>query len=142
MAATPPDALASIRVSAVVPHPPARVWQARCDPAQSARWWAAGDVRPVVGHRFTMDMGAWGQQPCEVLAVQPSRLLSYAFAPDTLHTAITWRLEPEGSGTLLTLEHAGFDLDHPLGRRAYEGMNAGWPGLLERLGAFLDASPG
>ena len=137
-----PITVASIRVSEVFPHPPARVWLALTEPSQSGRWWAAGDVRAVVGHRFTMDMGAWGQQPCEVLAVQPMRLLSYAFAPDTLHTAITWRLEPEGSGTLLTLEHAGFDLDDPLGRRAYEGMNVGWPGLLERLDAFLAASPG
>ena len=134
-AVSPP--VASIRVSELLPHPPARVWGALTEPAQSVRWWAAGDVRPVVGHRFTVDMGAWGQQPCQVLAVQPLRLLSYAFAPDTLHTAITWRLEPEGEGTRLTLEHAGFDLDDAAGLRAYEGMNRGWPGVLRRLDGFL-----
>jgi uncharacterized protein YndB with AHSA1/START domain len=132
-----PATVASIRVSELFPHPPARVWRALTEPAQSARWWAAGDVRAVVGHRFTMDMGAAGQQPCEVLAVQPLRLLSYAFAPDTLHTAMTWRLDAEAGGTRLVLEHAGFDLDDAVALRAYEGMRKGWPGLLGRLGEFL-----
>lgn len=133
--------VASIRVSEILPHPLARVWRALTEPTESARWWAAGDVRAVVGHRFTLDMGAWGQQPCEVLAVQPLRLLSYAFAPDTLHTAITWRLDAEDGGTRLTLEHAGFDLDDAAGLRAYEGLSKGWPGLLGRLGAFLAGRP-
>lgn len=132
---------ASIRVSEVLPHPPDRVWRALTEPAESARWWAAGDVRAVVGHRFTLDTGSAGPQPCQVLAVQPPRLLSCAFAPDTLHTAITWRLDAEHGGTRLTLEHAGFDLDDAMGLRAYEGLRTGWPALLRRLGAFLAASP-
>jgi uncharacterized protein YndB with AHSA1/START domain len=133
--------VASIRVSEVLPHPAARVWRALTEPAQLARWWAAGDVRPMVGHRFTMDMGSWGQQPCEVLAVQPLRLLSFAFAPDTLHTAITWRLDAEGTDTTrLTLEHAGFELEDVAGLRAHEGMGKAWPEVLGRLGAMLAAT--
>lgn len=116
-----------------LPHPPAAVWKALTDPELHARWWAAGDVQPVVGHRFTLDMGAWGQQPCEVLEVVPERLLKYSFSPDTLGTTVTWRLEAEGTGTRLFLEHAGFDLDSPIGRAAYEGMGQGWPKVLERL---------
>lgn len=72
-------------------------------------------MKAVVGHRFTLDMGGWGQQPCEVIAVEPERLLSYSFAPGTLNTTITWRLEPEGTGTRLLFQQAGFDLDSPLG---------------------------
>ncbi|HEX6040194.1 SRPBCC domain-containing protein [Longimicrobium sp.] len=126
-----------IQLSEHIPHPPSRVWAALTDPAIHARWWAAGDVRPVAGHRFTLDMGAWGQQACEVIAVEPERLLSYSFAPGTLDTTITWRLEPEGEGTRLSLEHAGFDLDSPLGRRAYEGMGGGWPGVMRRMDRAL-----
>ena len=33
------------------------VWRALTDPELIARWWAPGDVRPVVGHRFELDMG-------------------------------------------------------------------------------------
>jgi len=57
-------------------HSPPDVWRALTDPELLARWWAPGDVRPVVGHRFTLDMGKWGQQPCEVTAVEPGRLIS------------------------------------------------------------------
>jgi hypothetical protein len=31
----------------------------------------------------------------------------------------------------------GFDLDSPFGRRAYEGMKPGWPGILARLEVAL-----
>ncbi|WP_326626612.1 MULTISPECIES: SRPBCC family protein [unclassified Streptomyces] len=122
-----------------IAHPPAAVWRALTEPELHARWWAAGDVRPVVGHRFTLDMGPWGQQACEVLAVEPERLLRYSFAPDSLDTTITWRLQAEGTGTRLFLEHAGFDLDSPLGETAFHGMGEGWPGLLRRIEPALAA---
>ncbi len=129
-----------IQLTEYIPHPPARVWKVLTDPDLHAQWWAAGDVKAEVGHRFTLDMGSWGQQPCEVIAVEPERLLSYSFAPGTLNTTITWRLEPEGSGTRLLFEHKGFDLDSPLGKTAFEGMGRGWPGLVRKVGTVLDAS--
>ncbi|MBN9687798.1 MULTISPECIES: SRPBCC family protein [unclassified Corallococcus] len=128
---------AVIQLDHVYAHPPSAVWKALTTPELHAKWWAAGDVRPVVGHRFTLDMGAWGQQPCEVVAVEPERLLQYRFATGTLDTTLTWRLVPEGTGTRLTLVHEGFNLDSPMGRRAFEGMKPGWPGLLARLGTAL-----
>jgi uncharacterized protein YndB with AHSA1/START domain len=116
---------------------PAVVWKALTDPAVHARWWAAGDVRPIVGHRFDLDMGAWGKQPCEVLHVEHERLLKYRFATDTIDTTITWELIPEGAGTRLKLTHEGFNLDSPMGRNALEGMKPGWPKVLARLEAVL-----
>jgi len=129
-----------IRCDQFIAHPPAAVWKALTDPDLHARWWAAGDVRPVVGHRFTLDMGPWGQQACEVLAVDPERLLRYSFAPGSLDTTITWQLSPEGTGTRLFLEHAGFDLDSPLGKAAFEGMGRGWPDVLARIEPALSAA--
>lgn len=133
---------ASIELHHHYAHPPAVVWKALTDPALHARWWAAGDIRPVVGHRFELDMGSWGTQPCEVLEVEPERLLKYRFAIQTLDTTITWRLTPEGNGTRLTLTHEGFDLDTPLGRTADDGMRRGWPGVLDRLATVLKAEAG
>ncbi|HKU38334.1 MAG TPA: SRPBCC domain-containing protein [Polyangiales bacterium] len=122
-----------IRLEHEYKQSPAAVWRALTDPELHARWWARGDVRPIVGHRFELDMGKWGKQPCEVVAVEPERLLRYRFAIGVLDTTITWELTPHGSGTRLTLTQSGFDLDSPLGREALEGMGAGWPRLLERL---------
>jgi uncharacterized protein YndB with AHSA1/START domain len=93
---------AVIKLDHLYAHAPSAVWRALTDPELHARWWAAGDVRPIVGHRFDLDMGPWGKQPCEVLAVEPERLLRYRFASGTLDTIITWRLAPEGTGTRRT----------------------------------------
>ncbi|MGV9348444.1 SRPBCC family protein [Streptomyces spiralis] len=127
----------AIDLERFLPHPPAAVWNALTDPELHARWWAAGDVKPVVGHRFTLDMGNFGKQPCEVTEVQDRRLLVYRFAEGSLDTTITWRLEPEGEGTRLRLTHAGFDLDSPMGRQAFDGMGNGWPHVLDRLVSLL-----
>lgn len=121
-------------------HAPAVVWKALTDPELMERWWVRGDIQPVVGHEFTLDMGAWGVQACRVTAVEPERLLRYSFAESVLDSVITWRLVPEGTGTRLFLEHAGFDLDTPLGRQAYHGMGQGWPGVQKRIGEVLDAA--
>ncbi|HXA55792.1 MAG TPA: SRPBCC domain-containing protein [Candidatus Acidoferrum sp.] len=129
-----------VRFSEFINHPPAKVWRALTDPVIHARWWAAGDIKPVVGHHFTLDMGQWGEQPCEVIAVEPERLLSYTFAPGTLNTTITFRLEPEKSGTRLAFEQSGFDLDSPMGKMAFEGMGKGWPGVLARIEPALNAA--
>lgn len=128
---------AEIRCEKFLAHPPATVWTALTDPAIHARWWVPGDIKPLLGHRFTLDMGPWGAQPCEVTAVHPERLLRYRFAEGSLDTTITWRLEPEGAGTRLFLEHAGFDLDSPMGRQAHQGMGEGWPRVLDHLDSVL-----
>ena len=118
-------------------HAPSAVWKELTDPELQARWWAGGDVKAVIGHRFELDMGQWGKQACEVLEVEPERRLKYRFATGSLDTTITWELIPEGTGTRLKLTHEGFNLDSPLGRSALEGMRPGWPRVLGRLEALL-----
>jgi uncharacterized protein YndB with AHSA1/START domain len=132
------NAPAVIRVNHFYAHEPPKVWNALTDPTLHARWWAPGDVRAVVGHRFELDMGQWGKQACEVLEVEHERLLKYRFATGTLDTIITWRLTPEGGGTRLELTHEGFNLDSPMGRQALEGMKPGWPKVLAKLAAVLE----
>ncbi|MFF1711538.1 SRPBCC domain-containing protein [Streptomyces sp. NPDC058268] len=124
-----------------LPHPPAAVWKALTEPELHARWWAAGDVKPVVGHRFTFDMGNnFGHQSCEVTEVDDERLLAYRFAEGVLDTTITWTLHPEDGGTRLVLTHAGFDLDSPMGRQALAGMGNGWLHVLDNLAQTLAAT--
>jgi len=131
---TPPPV---IQLEHIYAQPPAAVWRALTTPELHARWWAPGDVRPVIGHRFELDMGPWGKQACEVLAVEPERRFQYRFAIGVLDTTLTWTLDPEGSGTRLTMVHEGFNLDTPMGRQAFEGMKPGWPGVLRRLGEVV-----
>ncbi|GAB1694330.1 SRPBCC family protein [Krasilnikovia sp. M28-CT-15] len=121
--------MTSIECDQFIARPPAAVWRALTEPELLARWWAPGDIKPVVGHQFTLDMGEWGMQRCEVVAVEPERVLTYTFAEGVLDTTITWRLEPEGAGTRLFLEHAGFAPGSP----AIQGMGNGWPRILANL---------
>ncbi|MFO0596335.1 MAG: SRPBCC domain-containing protein [Myxococcaceae bacterium] len=131
---------ATIKLDHFYAHPPARVWKALTDPQLHAQWWAPGDVRAVVGHRFELDMGRWGMRPCEVLAVEPERLFRYRFATGSLDTTLTWELVPEGSGTRLRMTHEGFDLESDQGRQAHDGMKGGWPTVLKRLETSLNAA--
>ncbi|GIM91227.1 hypothetical protein Ato02nite_030200 [Paractinoplanes toevensis] len=105
------------------------MWRALTEPELLAKWWVAGDIKPVVGHRFTLDMGNWGNQVCEVLEVEEETLLRHTFAEGVLDTTITWRLVPEGSGTRLFLTHDGFEP----GSEALIGMGSGWPRLVARI---------
>lgn len=130
-----PSSPATLRLDHFYAHPPSKVWRALTDPRILARWWAAGDIAPIVGHRFTLDMGHWGQQPCQVLQVEPERLLVFSF---TESWTLTWRLVPEGNGTRLHLEHAGFDLNDRKARYAFETMGPGWRDeVLPRLAEAL-----
>ncbi|MFO7178659.1 MAG: SRPBCC domain-containing protein [Pseudomonadota bacterium] len=114
--------LATLRVERFFARAPSSVWRALTEPELLARWWAAGNVAPVVGHEFTLDMGHWGQVPCRVLEVEPERRFAYTFDEWT----ITWTLSPVDGGTLLVLEQSGMDLDTPKGRFAFERMGEGW----------------
>jgi uncharacterized protein YndB with AHSA1/START domain len=93
-----------------------------------------GDIAPIVGHRFHLQMPGWGPVACEVLEVEPARKIVYTF---NATWTLTWRLVPEGTGTRLLLEHSGFDLDDKRDRDAYERMSDGWREILPRLTAAL-----
>jgi uncharacterized protein YndB with AHSA1/START domain len=118
----------SITVDQFVAAPPEKVWRGLTEPELHAKWWAPGDIAPVVGHRFTLRMPApWGERACEVLEVVPLERFVYTFNGTW---TLTWTLVAEGSGTRLLLEHSGFDMDDPQDRHALETMGRGWRSLV------------
>lgn len=126
---------ATITVDQFIAAPPARVWHGITDPEMHARWWAPGDIAPVVGHRFHLEMPGYGSIPCEVVTAEPEELFVYTFNGDW---TLTWRLVAEGNGTRLLLEHSGFDLDDKRGRDAFERMGPGWrDDVIPRLVALV-----
>jgi uncharacterized protein YndB with AHSA1/START domain len=113
----------SVAVDQFVAAPRERVWAALTHPDLLARWWVPGDIAPVVGHRFVLQMGPWGEIPCEMVEVREPELLVYTF---NTSWRLAWQLVAEGAGTRLLLEHSGFDVDDPQGRYAFENMGIGW----------------
>ena len=131
--------LATISVEKYFPHPPRKVWRGLTDPALLAKWWAAGNIAPTVGHKFELDMQNWGMVPCKVLEVRPEEFISFTFNETW---TLSWRLLAEGEGTRLYLEQSGLDLSKPMDRFAYENMQKGWASeVLPRLGELLDEVP-
>jgi uncharacterized protein YndB with AHSA1/START domain len=131
------DAAATITVDQFVARPPADVWRALTEPDLVAKWWVTGDIAPVVGHEFTLDMGPWGPAACRVVEVVPPERFVYTF---TEWWTLTWTLVAEGSGTRVLLEHSGFDLDDDQHRHAFEMMGPGWrDDVLPRLAEAAEA---
>jgi uncharacterized protein YndB with AHSA1/START domain len=139
---------ASIEVDEFMPHPPAKVWRALTEPDLLARWMMPNDFKPVAGHRFTFTakpipaIGFDGTIACQVLDIEERSLLRISWAGGGLDTTVTWRLVPEGRGTRVFVEHAGFDLDDPVNAYAFRGMGSGWrSGVIRSLLGVLAEMP-
>jgi uncharacterized protein YndB with AHSA1/START domain len=138
------DQATSIEVDQFLPHPPPKVWRALTDPRRIERWLMPNDFAPVAGHRFTFHTeprpGFDGVVQCEVLTLDPERLMRWSWRGGTLDSTVTWTLVPEGDGTRLFLRHEGFDPGDPMQRTALRIMGGGWrsrvmPALAKELAA-------
>ena len=142
----------TIHIDQYLPYSPTRVWKALTDPALLARWFMPNDFKLEVGHHFTFQAtpipGAkfGGTVYCEVLDFEVEHRLHISWTDrgeNGLNSTVTWRLEPEGSGTHLYLEHDGFDLANPLQQLGHKMMSNGWrfiPNKIARLLAEEDTT--
>lgn len=132
----------SIVVERTVGHAPEKVWRALTASDAIATWLMQNDFQPRVGHRFNFRArpipGMWnGVTDCEVLEVDAPRRLVYSWnasgeeAEGGLKTIVTWTLTPEGGGTRVRMEQAGF---RPEDEAGFQAMGGGWPRIVERLG--------
>ncbi|MER8422382.1 SRPBCC domain-containing protein [Mesorhizobium sp. M0199] len=129
----------SIVVERLIPHAAEKIWRALTVRHLVAEWLMENDFAPEQGHRFTFratPVPGWsGVTNCEVLKIEPPRLLAYSWGDGTesdsgLKTVVTWSLTPEGKATRVRMEHSGFRSED---ERGYIGMGSGWPRILERL---------
>jgi uncharacterized protein YndB with AHSA1/START domain len=130
----------SVIVERELAHPPGKVWRALTQPHLIAEWLMGNDFEAVAGHRFTL-RGDWGGVlDCQVLRIEPGRLLSYSWdhahddAAFNLKSVVTFTLTPTPAGTHLRMEQTGFS---PGQAQAYGGAKQGWAGFLGRLDALL-----
>lgn len=117
----------------VYPHPPTEVWRALTDPGALAAWLMDNDFAPSQGHKFHFrSKSRFGPRriPCEVLAVDEPRLLSFSWGGQG--SVVTFRLEPAAEGTRLRLEHTGLS--------GVRGLALGWVlrhGWVHKIGQRL-----
>jgi uncharacterized protein YndB with AHSA1/START domain len=141
--------MAAIEVDQFLPRPPDQVWRALTDPALLARWLMPNDFQPVPGHRFTFrtepvpEHGFDGIVHCQVLDLDPPRLLRFSWRTTVLDTEVTWQLVAEGTGTRLLITHDGFDDSDPGQQMVMGILGGGWRGhLAGNLRMLLDQVPG
>jgi len=109
-------------------HSPEKVWEALTDPAQ-LREWAPFVADASLGTLGTVNLTWVGNpKPLEtrVTRVEPHRMLEYG--------DIRWELEPQGSGTRLTLWHS-------INRRFVSWGAAGWHISFDVLDRLLAGKP-
>ena len=136
---TSTTATRSLVVERQIPHPPEKVWRALTQSHLIEDWLMQNDFQPVVGHTFTLRataMAHWnGVTDCEVLAVEPERLLSYSWNSSgeeagRLTTVVTFTLSATNGGTHLRMEQSGFSPDN---EQNYQGARYGWQKFLGEL---------
>ncbi|MBB4124349.1 SRPBCC family protein [Martelella radicis] len=115
------------------PHPPAKIWRTLTEPHLIAEWLMDTDFRSEVGNRFRFT-AEWGAVDCEVLEIEPQRLLSYSWGDGDLDTIVTFTLMPVAKGTRLRMEQTGFRSTQP---RYYGGAKQGWPRFFDGLEQVL-----
>jgi uncharacterized protein YndB with AHSA1/START domain len=126
----------SITHDTVLPYSPERVWSMLTESSAIERWLMPNTFEPRLGHRFTLKTNPIpafnfdGIINCEVVEIDPPKRLVHTWVGGGLDTRVTYRLEQEGEGTHLYMEHSGFDLDSPVGQMAYHGMGSGWKDIL------------
>lgn len=137
----------TIHCDQFLPYTPAQVWKALTTPELIARWLMPNDFQLKKGHHFTFqsvplpNVKFGGTVYCEVLDFEVERRLNISWVDrgeeNGLNSTVTWRLEPEGEGTHLYLEHAGFDPNRPLQHLGYQMMSKGWSRLPQCIADIL-----
>ncbi|MCB9994618.1 MAG: SRPBCC domain-containing protein [Hyphomicrobiaceae bacterium] len=124
-------------------YPPEKLWRALTQPHLIEEWLMKNDFAPRVGHQFAFRADWGGVLGCEVLAVEPNRVLSYSwnFGSDdpnfALESVVTFTLTPTAKGTQLRMEQSGF---RPEQRQAFGGAILGWQAFLVKLDELLARS--
>jgi uncharacterized protein YndB with AHSA1/START domain len=127
-----------------LPHPPEKVWKALTQPHLMAEWLGRTGFNAAAGDRFTVRIEPLPDRTfdfdCEVIAVEPNRMLAYTWNSTTeppgqgLRSTVTWTLTATATGTRLRMEQAGFrSVDSPY----FVGAGAGWPRIMAQLERLL-----
>lgn len=127
----------TIVVQCELPKPPAIVWRALTEPALVVQWLMTTDIVPEVGREFSLLMPAQpnfdGVIRCKVKVAQAPTKLSYSWQSPDLDTVLSWELKETPVGTLLRLEHSGFDLGKAEQITRFKAFNIGWQKLVPEL---------
>jgi uncharacterized protein YndB with AHSA1/START domain len=133
----------------VIEAPPEAVFEALVSPEELQQWWGADGMYRT--HDWKIDLRPGGERSCRAtgangdvgvvtgvhVEVDPPRRLSHTWNPSwdpTLpETVVLYTLTAVPEGTLLRIEHTGFDEAHA---KSQQGHREGWMRVLGWLSEF------
>jgi len=124
------DITPQIRIETFIEAAPQEVWQAITDKTMVSEWLMETDIKPVVGFKAYFKMppmpGFNGHIDATVLQVKKHELFIYTWQGGWMKTPTTvkFTLTEKANGTLLVLEHWGFE--GLLGNLLKKMMSGGW----------------
>jgi uncharacterized protein YndB with AHSA1/START domain len=125
---------AAVRFERWYAAPAAELWIVLSDPERIARWLGAEvHIEARIGGAVALRWPGGEQMDGVITVFEPGRVMEYTWREIALgvESVVRFELRPQGSGTLLVLEHTGV----PAGQAA--GFGAGWHGHLDALAATL-----
>jgi uncharacterized protein YndB with AHSA1/START domain len=128
----------SVVVERELASPPEKIWRALTQPHLIEEWLMKNDFKPVAGHRFKLRRDPKPDVSvvvdCQVVAVEPNKMLSYTWEAFGLESVVTFTLTPTSTGTHLRVEQSGFRADQ---EQAHRGAKAAWRQFIEALDKVL-----
>lgn len=130
------EAIRTVTVTRDFPYPPDKLWRALTQPELIEDWIAMkSDFKPEVGHSFKFSAD-WGAVDCEVVEIEPHKVLAYKWEAFGLESVVTWTLTPTTTGTTLRMDQVGFRPDQEY---AYQGAQQAWPNYFDAMDKVLAA---
>ena len=119
--------------------PIAKVWAAISEAKQISTWFLQADFKPEIGYKYTFTHEKTVITG-EIIKSNPVHELVYTWVVTGTEavTTVSWRLEENASGTLLTLEHSGIS-NYP-GETAvvmFNNFKGGWDACVANLEKYL-----
>ncbi len=143
----------SVETEADFPHPVDAVWRAMTDSEWLAVWFFPNDIRPVLGHKFTIwgkGKERWdGEFKCEIVALKDQEMLSFRWYGGhedlkgfghCMDTKATWTISPNADGgTHFHFLHEGFKPIDEKSTLLFEVMTKGSESVMKNLAKRLPA---
>jgi len=122
-------------------HPIETVWTAISDAEAISKWFIEAEFQAEVGFNYTFRHESTTVTG-EVLAVEPPTLLIYTWQVGDMavRTTVRWQLSGQRRGTLLELEHWGFEAYEQSALEMFEASVKGWDAVTAELERYLEQS--
>ncbi len=124
-------------------HPISKVWAAITEQEQISAWFIKCNFKAEQGYRYSLISE---NDNCEQVSgiiqkVSPVNELVYSWivAGSNVETIVSWTLQENNDGTLLTLEHSGIS-KYPTEETAikyFESFDGGWDKCIDSLNSYL-----